>query len=705
MRIAAARRVGWLSGLLLAAAAAVAHAADTWSLIPQPFDTHAGNGAPLVVADGASIELRAADRARIAPIAEQFATRVAALRGLQLHIAQSRDTHAAIRFELDPHAAVGGDDAHRIEVDAHAMRIVARTPAGLFYGSVTAWQLLTQPGWQRGAPAQIAPGTIVDRPRFTWRALLLDSGRHFQSVAEIKQLIDWMALAKLNVLVWHLAEDQGWRLEIPAYPELTRIGACRKPLGVDAELSGSPDTPYCGFYSAAAVHAVVAYAAQRFVTVVPDLDMPGHAQAAIAAYPWLGVSGERPPVWSEWGVSPWLLKPDDRTLGFVQAVLDEVMRLFPSPYVSIGGDEAAKDQWNASPEVRAQMQRLKLADMDQLQGWFTQAVADYLIKHGRKPVGWDDEIAIGAHMPADEVVMSWHGNDDERVALDALRQGHDVVITPQESLYFDHYQSERLDEGPGQAPMVTLEKAYATAVSPPGASAAQQRHILGVQACLWTELMPTFADDQHALFPRLAALSELAWSQRHDWAGFQARLPAEIARYRALGIAVAEVEPAPAETPNAANPLARSGNALEPCRAGAEPMRVAGARSPDGTRPVYKADIGDMCWRWPQAPVDGATRLVLDVDRIAWQFGDEAAHAVVRAPRSAGGEVDVHLDACDGPLLASAPLAAVHAPGELVADIATPVHGTHDVCVIATGDPRAGQWTLAHLTFRTSAAR
>ena len=222
--------------------------------------------------------------------------------------------------------------------------------------------MLTPPGWIRGTAAEIAEGVIDDHPRFAWRALLLDSGRHFQSVADIEKLIDWMSLDKLNVLVWHLTEDQGWRLEIPKYPELTKTGACRKAVGLDIELTGAPENPYCGFYTEAQVRDIVRYAAARFVTVVPEIDLPGHSQAAVAAYPWLGVTGQRPPVWTDWGISPWLLKPDERTLQFVDDVLDEVMQLFPSRYISIGGDEADKQQWNASPELRARMGLLGLSE-------------------------------------------------------------------------------------------------------------------------------------------------------------------------------------------------------------------------------------------------------------------------------------------------------------------------------------------------------
>ncbi|MEW9622940.1 beta-N-acetylhexosaminidase [Rhodanobacter geophilus] len=523
-------------------------AAPAWSLLPQPVQAHPTGSPAVELADGAVIAVRGTDRLQLQAIADRFVRLLADTRGLQLHTATAADARAAIIFDVDPHADVTGDAGYRIVVGDRRIRISARTPRGAFYGSVTLWQLLTPPGWTRGSAAVVAAGVIDDHPRFAWRALLLDSGRHFQSVAEIEQLIDWMSLDKLNVLLWHLTEDQGWRLDIPGYPALTRTGACRQAVGLDAELTGSPGKPYCGHYTEAEVREIVRHAAARYVTVVPGIDLPGHSQAAIAAYPWLGVTGQRPSVWAEWGVSPWLLKPDAKTLRFVDDVLDEVMRLFPSRYVSIGGDEADKQQWSASPDVHAQMQRLGLANMDQLQGWFTGRVAAHLVAHGRTPVGWDDELVAGAPLPASEVVMSWHGNDGERVALTALRQGHDVVMTPQESLYFDHYQSALPDEWPGQPPMATLRQAYDTAVLPPGANAAEASHVIGVQAGLWTELMPGFARDQHALYPRVAALAELGWSPAaaHDWNGFLQRLPAELARYRALGIGYADTAFAPA---------------------------------------------------------------------------------------------------------------------------------------------------------------
>ena len=761
--------IAWLA----TASVAMAAPAPAWSLLPLPAKASLAASGATEIGDGATVSVRGEDRQQVLSIAQRFVQRVADTNGLHLNMATKDGAHPAITFDVNPRADIADDAGYRITMDEGGIVITARTPRGVFYGSVTLWQLLTPPGWTRGAPVKVAYGVIDDQPRFTWRALLLDSGRHFQRVAQIKQLIDWMSLHKLNVLLWHLTEDQGWRLEITQYPELTRIGACRKAVGLDSELTGSPDLPYCGFYTQAEVRDIVRYAAERYVEVVPEIDLPGHSQAAIAAYPWLGVTGKRPPVWTDWGVSPWLLKPDEKTLQFVDDVLDEVMRLFPSRYISIGGDEADKQQWNASPDVRAQMHKLGLANMDQLQSWFTNQVAAHLIQHGRRPVGWDDELVAGATLPTPEVVMSWHGDDNERVALTAIQQGHDVVMTPQESLYFDHYQSDLPDEWQGPPPVATLRQAYDTVVIPNGATAAEARRIIGVQGGLWTEQMPTFAHDQHAVFPRIAALSELGWSpaSAHDWNDFLQRMPAELARYCALGIDYADSAFAPAfhvtagkdgklraelsnqvtsgtmryttdgsEPTYQATPYAgpltlagrvtlrvatftpdgvelaaprtqvmdenilssRDSSALATC-SHQPPSRLEGSKPAQGTRPIYAVDIGNACWLWPQAPLDDARHIAIDVERITWRFGDEAKDAVVRSKSSAAGDIEIHADTCTGPLLASLPLqGAATAKGQtkLEATLAMPAGaGMRNLCIFATGDPRDGQWALARITF------
>jgi hexosaminidase len=731
-----------------------------------------GGQGTVTVQDGAVVAVSGVQRAQALAIARQFAQRIADVRGLHLRVASEESAPALIAFVIDPAAAVTGDEGYRIVSDASGIHVIARSPRGLFHGSVTLWQLLTPPGWVRGTSARVADGTIDDHPRFAWRGLLLDSGRHFQSVSDIEKLIDWMSLHKLNVLLWHLTEDQGWRLEIPKYPELTRTGACRKAVGPDIELADSAGAPYCGSYDEAQVREIVRYAAERFVTVVPGIDVPGHSQAAVAAYPWLGATGKRPQVWTDWGVSPWLLRPDAKTVRFMEDVLDEVMRLFPSTYISLGGDEADKTQWNASPEVRAQMRSLGLANMDQLQGWFTGEIAKHLVERGRIPLGWDDELLAGATLPASEVVMSWHGQDGARVALQASEQGHDVILTPQESLYFDHYQSDLPDEWPGQPGAITLRQVYDTAVVPQGATHAQAARVLGVQGQLWTELMTTFANDTHALFPRMAALSELAWSPgaTHDWHDFLQRLPAELARYRALGIGYGDGAFAPAfalaasqevlrvtlsnqvdfgefryttdgsapgidsdryvaplafsadanvtlraatfapdgfqlsaprtKTINAAALATRSGSELETC-SGQPPMRLPGDPAASGARPVYAVDVGDMCWLWKNAPLNDIGRVSLTVARVAWQFGDERAGATVRPAATAAGEFELHAGSCTGQALATLPLAraaAVAGQATLTADVPPLRDGTGTLCIVATGDPREGQWAIADVS-------
>ncbi len=598
---------------------------------------------------------------------------------------------------------------------------------------------------------------------------MLDSARHFQSVADIKKLIDWMSLNKLNVLHWHLSDDQGWRIEIPNYPELTKTGACRKAVGPDAALTGGPDKPYCGFYTDEEVRDIVHYAAERFVEVVPEIDIPGHSQAAIASYPWLGVSGKRPEVSADWGINTWLLKPDARSVKFVEDVMDHVMALFPSKYIHIGGDEAAKDQWEASPEVRAHMKKLGLADMEQLQGWFTTQVANYLRRHGRTAVGWDE--ILHGKVPASAVVMSWNAPSG---AVEALQQGHDVVMSSSPTLYLDHYQSDLNDEPPGRPDVESLKDVYDYNPVPKGATTEQSKHILGVQANLWAEYMPTFARVQHAIFPRIAALSEIAWSpaSAHDWHGFLERMPAELARYRALGIEYADSAFAPAfalssgsdgtigvvlsnqaefgtiryttdgAAPNVASPtyskplsfpsdstttvraatfasdgfelaaprtqvvdaaalLTRNSDQLDACGKPLIVLRLEDDRPLDGPRPVYRLDIANMCWQWNDAPLDGVNRIALTVGNLPWNFAlwKDDSSVVTRPTQTPAGELQVHRDSCDGPLLATLPLAKAARTKlrtTLTADIPAAA-GNHTLCVFATGDPRDGMWAIGKI--------
>jgi hexosaminidase len=272
----------------------------------------------------------------------------------------------------------------------------------LLYGAVTLWQLATQ-----GDPAHRVAGVMIDdRPRFGWRGLMLDSARHFQSPAYVRKLIDWMAVNKLNTLHWHLVDDQGWRVEIKKYPRLTQVSGWRHP----ASAVGAPQLPQVGgFYSQDEIRSIVAYAAQRNVTIVPEIEMPGHALAAIRAYPELGTGVPIPPgTESDWGVFPWLYNLDDKTFGFLEDVLDEVITLFPSRYVHVGGDEAVKDQWKGSATIQARMKALGIKDEAALQAAFMHRIGAHLTKRGRKLIGWD-EILEGGEVPPDATITSWRG--------------------------------------------------------------------------------------------------------------------------------------------------------------------------------------------------------------------------------------------------------------------------------------------------------
>ncbi|MDE3072495.1 MAG: family 20 glycosylhydrolase [Pseudomonadota bacterium] len=558
----------WRCALALAAVLPLraAPAATMPSLIPLPSRISVASGGFRVDARTPIVVVgrdRAGDRT-----AHWLAARLAESRGLRLPVRQHGATSGAIVLQRDPHAPVDNREGYALDVTPQGIRVAARNDAGLFYGAVTLWQLLT-PDARRGA-VRVPALHIRDQPRFAWRGLMLDSARHFQSVAGIERLLEQMAQHKLNVFHWHLTDDQGWRIQIKRYPELTRIGAWRTP--PDAGHDGEP-ARYGGFYTQQEIRRIVAFAAARYITVVPEIDMPGHAQAAVAAYPQLGVTAGslsgfggrggnmdrtagsaarptkarqapgRPKVSVDWGVNPYLYNVDDATFRFIDNVLDEVMALFPSRYIHVGGDEAIKDQWRASPAVQAKMHALGLSDEDALQGWFIGRVGRYLAAHGRRLVGWD-EILDGGGVPADAVVMSWRGSAG---AIKAARLGHDVVLSPAPDLYFDQLQSDRADEDAGRMPVRDLASVYAFEPVPKELDAAQAKHVLGAQANVWTEHMPTMKHVERAVFPRLDALSEVDWSpaKARDWKGFLARLPVQFARYRSQGIDYADSAFAP----------------------------------------------------------------------------------------------------------------------------------------------------------------
>lgn len=506
-------------------------AAAATPVIPRPAKVEPGQGR-FVLDPDARIAVVGGD-AEAGRIANDFAARLLKSRGFAPAV--GTDAAAKITFTVDPKAALPGDEAYVLDITAQGVKLTARAPAGLFYGAVTLWQLATADGSQ-GTTA-IAAQRIEDAPRFAWRGLMLDVARHFRSTDEVKALLDQMALHKLNTFHWHLTDDQGWRIEIKQYPKLTQVGGCRIPAGAAGRDAKGEPRPYCGFYTQDQIRDVVKYAADRYITIVPEVDLPGHAQAAIAAYPQLGSTGKAPPVSPDWGVHTWLFNVDDGTFTFLENVLGEVMTLFPGKYIHLGGDEAAKDQWQQSPAVQAKLKELGLKDEMQLQSWFMGRLGRYIETHDRRLIGWDEILEGGP--PADATVMSWRGTDG---AIEAARAGHDVVLAPSPDLYLDHVQSDAADETPGRLDVFTLKDYYNYNVIPAQLDPEQARHVLGAQANLWTEHQRTNQRMQHAMFPRAAALAENVWTPtaRHDWDDFLRRMAPDMARYRAAGFDAAD---------------------------------------------------------------------------------------------------------------------------------------------------------------------
>ncbi len=490
------------------------------------------------IADGSVIAVEAGDRdAR--QVAGYLKALVARTRGLNLDIVEGGHVPAgraviALQTRADPNL---GAEAYDLDVSRGRVVIKAAKAPGLFYGAVTLWQLLT-PDAAHG-PVALKPVHIADAPRFAWRGLMLDSARHYQSPEFIERLIDVMALHKLNMFHWHLTDDQAWRLQILKYPKLTEVGAWRVPAGAAAQADIDPATGqprlYGGFYTQGQVREIVAYAAARHITIVPEIEMPGHGLSAVLAYPELGSYGLPPSkIQGDWGVFPWLYNPSDHTIAVMQDVLTEVMDLFPGAYIHVGGDEAVKDQWRASPKIQAQMKALGIADEDALQGVFTQRIGAFLDAHGRRLIGWD-EILNGGALPAGATVMSWRGIGG---AITAAKAGHDTVLAPAPTLYFDNRQANRPDEPPGRGTTVSLHDVYAFDPAPAALTTDQRQHVLGVQANLWTEHVRTEDRAAAMIFPRLAASAEIGWSPAavRDWTGFTERLPAQMDRYQALGV-------------------------------------------------------------------------------------------------------------------------------------------------------------------------
>lgn len=447
----------------------------------------------------------------------------------------------------------GGSLAYRLLVNSNGIRIEANFDEAAFHGVQSLIQLLPV---DSKTALSVPFISIYDEPRFQYRGMHLDIGRHYQPVAFIKRYIDFLAYHKLNKFHWHLTEDQGWRIEIKKYPELTNIGSKRNGTIIGRYPGkGNDNKPHEGFYTQAEIKEVVQYAKERFVEVIPEIEMPGHSSAAIAAYPWLSCFPEKPTaipanmisaksieeqkngriklVQETWGVfDDVFCAGNDSVFAFLQNVIDEVIALFPSKYFHIGGDECPKTHWKQCPRCQQRMKDLGLKDEHELQSYFVQRIEKYLNSKGKTLIGWD-EILEGGLAP-NAIVMSWRG---EAGGIEAAKQKHQVIMTPGKPVYFDHTQSKNEDSVTigGYNP---IEAVYAYDPVPKELNADEAKFVVGAQANVWTEYMNNTKKIEYMIFPRMAALSEVLWSTKGNksWDDFEKRLPVQMKRYEMMGL-------------------------------------------------------------------------------------------------------------------------------------------------------------------------
>jgi hexosaminidase len=521
------------------AASGVQGSAPPHALVPYPASVKSGAGhftlrsSTVIVADAA-----------LAAQARQLASMLAPATGFDLPVragAAPAAPHIALRLDRALQARLGAE-GYTLAVTPRAVTIRAAAPAGAFYGMQSLRQLLPADIFREGrvARAWTIPGvSIEDRPRFAWRGMHLDVARHFQPKEFVKKYIDLLALHKMNRFHWHLTDDQGWRVEIRKYPKLTEIGAWRKHTLIGPHRTTPlpehfDNKRHGGFYTQDDIREIVAYAADRFITVVPEIEMPGHAQAVIAAYPELGSTAEPVEVRTTWAVSQHILNVEPATIAFMQDVLTEVIDLFPGTWIHIGGDEADKTQWKANARIQARMKELDVKDEHELQSWFIRQMDAFLTARKRRLIGWDEILEGG--LAENATVMAWRGVEH---AVTAARSGHDAVMTPTSHTYFDYLQSQdRAREPLAIGGFLPIEKVYAFDPMPPGLEPAHQKHILGAQGQLWSEYLPNPKAVEYMAFPRASALSEVVWSPvaGRSFDEFRARLAVHLERLRILDV-------------------------------------------------------------------------------------------------------------------------------------------------------------------------
>ncbi|KAI9148988.1 Beta-hexosaminidase [Paramyrothecium foliicola] len=421
------------------------------------------------------------------------------------------------------------------------VRVTGGSAAGVFYGTQTFRQLLPPSSLRHTNNASTGPWRIPvqyieDAPRFAWRGIMLDVARHFMPLHDVLRFIELAAFHKFNVLHLHLTDDQGWRLPVEQWPRLTTVACWRKRSMQGATKHDKYDSrPHGGYYSKEDLQEMVAYAAERHITIVPEVDMPGHMQAAVAAYPELG-NGARVDVMEAWGISKHVLNLSDTTMQFCKDVLNAVCEIFPANFVGIGGDECPHDEWKSSKEVQNRMKELGLPDESALHGWFVEQMAEHLRSHGRRAYGWDEILACGERTPSDVLIAGWRGFEPTEIAA---KRGFDVVACPDITAYLDKRQSEHENEPTPVGTVLTVEDIYAFEPVPEGLSEVEKKKVIGAQANLWTEHMESARRVDYMAYPRLCAFAEVLWGkpQGDDTIrDFKTRLEEHLLRLDALGV-------------------------------------------------------------------------------------------------------------------------------------------------------------------------
>ena len=498
-------------------------------VIPQPQEIVLARDTTPFIIDRSTTIVYPATNEKMHRTADFLATFIKEMTGTEVRVSDKEKSSNAIILAVD--STMGHPEGYKLQITPEKVLLTGGSEAGVFYGIQTIHKAL--PILKDGKVAAALPaGTVTDFPRFRYRGFMIDVGRHFFPVSYLKQMIDLMALHNINYFHWHLTEDQGWRIEVKKYPKLTEIGSKRDSTIIDWETKKFDGKPHSGFYTQDEAREIVRYAADRFITVVPEIDLPGHTTAALASYPELGCTGGPYKVLCSFGVFPDVLcAGNDQTLQFTKDVLDEIMDIFPSEYIHIGGDECPKSRWEKCPKCQAKIKELGIKTLpkhskeNQLQTYFMSELEKEINAHGRRMLGWDEVLEGG--LTPNSTIMSWRGIQG---GIEAARQHHDVIMTPIQRLYFSN---PRINKMTG---FEWMNRVYNFEPVPAELTDAEKKFVIGTQGCIWTEWTADSTKMEWQILPRMAALSEIQWTlpEHKNFERFMERLPEMLKIYSSL---------------------------------------------------------------------------------------------------------------------------------------------------------------------------